>query len=126
LKFTLIEELRGEEGFAIYATAEVELFLNNLDDEVCEKTTALLAHVAEYGVPRNREKSKKLVDDVYELKAHQVRLAYVYGQRRRTIMLIHGFTKKSDDWPKNHMKVAKRVCAEVQDAFRKGTVQHGD
>jgi len=126
LKFTLIEEQQGEEGFAIYATAEVVLFLDNLDDEVCEKASSLLAHVAEHGIPRNREKSKKLIDEIYELKAYQVRLAYLYGERRRTILMIHGLTKKSDDWPKNHIKVARRVCAEVQDAFRKGTVKYGD
>jgi phage-related protein len=126
LKFTLIGELRGHEGFAIYATAEVALFLDNLDDEGCEKTTALLAHVAEHGIPWNRQKSKKLVEEIYELKAYQVRIAFVYGQRRRTIMLIHAFTKKSDNWPKNHIQVAKRVCAEVQDAFRKGTIQYGE
>lgn len=126
LKFTLIEKSRGEGGFAVCATAEVVLFLDNLEDDVCEKALALLAHVAEYGTPKNREKSKKLVGDIYELKAYQVRLAYVYGERRRTILMIHGFTKKSDDWPKNHLQVAKRVCAEAQDAIRKGAIQYGD
>jgi phage-related protein len=126
LKFTLVEESRGEEGFAVYATAEVALFLEGLDEEAWEKVIALLESVAEHGIPRNREKSKKLVDEIYELKAYQVRLAYLYGGRRRTILMIHGFLKKSDEWPKNHLKVAKRVCAEAQDALRKGTIEHVD
>lgn len=126
MKFTLIEELRGEEGFAVYATTDVVLFLESLDEEALDRVTALLEQITEHGIPRNRQKSKKLVDEIYELKAYQVRLAYLYGQRRRTILMIHGFLKKSDEWPRNHLKVAKRVCTEVQDALRRGAIQHVD
>lgn len=126
MKFQIIEAARSDAGFAIYATSEVIGFLEALNEDTFEKVIGLIQYVAEHGPPNNREKSKKVVDEIYELKSYQVRLAYIYGSRRRTILMIHGFLKKTDDWPKNHLKVAKRICAEALDAIRKGTIKHGD
>jgi hypothetical protein len=126
VKFEVIEAARSAAGFAIYATSGVIEFLEGLEEDSFEKVLGLIQYVAEYGPPNNREKSKKVVDEIYELKSYQVRLAYIYGSRRRTILMIHGFLKKSDDWPKNHLKAAKRICAETLDATRKGTIRYAD
>ena len=124
MKFNRLEKARSDAGFTIYATPEVVEFIEGLAAEALEKIMYLLQHTAELGPPGNRQKSKKVVDDIYELKAFQVRLAYLYGPIRRTVLLIHGFNKKSDEWPKNELKVAKRVSAATQEAIRKGTIQH--
>jgi phage-related protein len=126
VKFHRIEAASRDVGFAIYATIEVVKFLEGLDAESGQKVIGLIEQVAAEGPPWNREKSKKLFDDIYELKSYQVRLAYVYGSRRRTILLIHGIRKKSDEWPKGEKKVAKRVRAEVLDASEKGTIEYVD
>lgn len=126
MKFKLIDIARSDAGFAIYATAEVVEFIESLHGEAREKVLYLLEHTAEFGPPKNREKSKKLTDEVYELKAFQVRLAYIYGAIRRTILLLHGFRKKSDEWPKNELKIAQRISSATKTAIQKGTIKYDD
>lgn len=126
MKFKLLEKARSDAGFAIYATAEVVEFIEGLDDEAAAKVVYLLEHTAWNGPPNNRQKSKKVVDEIYELKSFQVRIAYIYGGVRRTILLLHGFKKKTDVWPKNELKIAKRISAETQIATEKGTIEYDD
>lgn len=124
MKFHLIAAALTEIGFAVYGTPDVMGFLDGLDSDAEDKVDPLIEQVAQSGPSWNREKSKKLVDEIYQLKAYQVRLAYVYGPRRRTILLIHGIRKKSDEWPRNELRVAKRIAAETETAANEGTVEY--
>jgi len=127
VKFEMLAEATTDRGFGVYATTDVMNFIKSLDDveSDLQKVTALIETVANSGPPQNYQKSKKLFDDIYELKSYQIRLAYIYGERRRTILLIHAIRKKADEWPKNEKKVAKRVRAEVLMATNKGTISYG-
>jgi len=125
LDFKLLEAIRGEAGFAIYAKPAVISYLEELSPEVMEKVAALLEFVSESGIPKNDTKSGVLLDGLYELKSYQVRLAFVYdSNRRRTILLLYGFSKKTDRWPKPDLKAAKRAQSEALEAISKGTVKY--
>ena len=125
MDFQLLEAPRGDAGFAIYARAGVVEYLDSLVPEALEKVTALLEYVSEHGIPKLDTKSGVIEDGLYELKSYQVRLAFIYAtNRRRTILLLYGFTKKTDRWPKPDVKAAKRIQAEALEALSKGTVKY--
>lgn len=125
MDFKLLEAMCGEAGFAIYARPAVVDYLENLVPEVLEKVTALLEYVSENGIPKHDTKSGVIADGLYELKSYQVRLAFIYDtSRRRTILLVYGFTKKTDRWPKHDVKAAKRAQADTLEAISKGSVKY--
>lgn len=108
MTFQLFRKARGGSGFSIYATEAVIASINELDADDYNKIDHLFDFIAEEGIPKNREKSKKLVDDIFELKSYQIRLAYIYGNNR-SIRIFYHLTKKQHDWPKSDLKVVKQL-----------------
>ena len=81
-----------------------------------KKMTALLMRAAHHGPPRNREKCQKMAgEDFWEFKASQQRIFWCYDARRRKrIVLLHGFTKKTSQTSNNQLDAGRRAYREVQ------------
>jgi phage-related protein len=89
----------------------VERFIDGLGKEDQQKFTALLQRTSNEGLPANREKFKKLEDDLFEFKSFQVRVfCTVCGKR---IILIHGVIKKKNRHDQEDIDKAKRLLAEA-------------
>ena len=78
--------------------------------------TALLTRVAHHGPPRNREKCQKMAGEAFwEFKASQQRIFWCYHpRRRRQIVLLHGFTKKTAQTPMNQLEAGRHAYREFQ------------
>jgi len=86
-------------------------FIDDLGKEDQQKLTALLKRTSDEGPPANREKFKKLEDDLYEFKSFQVRVfCTIRGAR---IILINGVVKKKDRHDQEDIDKAKRLLAEA-------------
>ena len=101
-----------------YATSggrsQVEIFLESLSERDRKRMTALLARAAHHGPPRNREKCQKLAgEDFWEFKASQQRIFWCYDRgRRRRIVLLHAFTKKTAQTPRNQLDAGRHAYRE--------------
>ena len=60
---------------------------------------------------KNPEKFKKIEDNLYEIKSHQVRI-WCYMDKDENIVLIDGYLKKSNKIPKNELKKAKSILKQ--------------
>ena len=89
----------------------MERFINGLGREDQQKLTALLQRTAAEGPPINREKFKKLEDDIFEFKSFQVRVFCTI--RDQKIILIHGVIKKKDRHDQEDIDKAKRLLREA-------------
>jgi len=86
-------------------------FIEGLGKEDQQKLTALLQRTANEGLPANREKFKKIEDDLFEFKSFQVRVfCTICGPR---IILIYGVIKKKDRHDRADIDKAKRLMKEA-------------
>lgn len=103
-----------------YATSrdrcQITTFLESLSERDRKKMTALLTRAAHHGPPRNREKCQKMAgEDFWEFKASQQRIFWCYDPgRRRRIVLLHGFTKKTAQTPRNQLEAGRHAYRELQ------------
>ena len=76
----------------------------------------MLRYAAHQGPPRNREKCQKMAgEDFWEFKASQQRIFWCYDAvRRKRIVLLHGFTKKTAHTPKKQLEAGRRAYREAQ------------
>jgi len=96
------------------ASCQVAEYLDSLNDRNRKRVAALLDHSATNGPPRNKEKCRKVAGEgFWEFKAHQQRIFWCYGPRKQ-IVLLHGFTKKSNDTPKRELASARQAYGEAQ------------
>ena len=89
-------------------------FIEALPASDLAKLLSLLKRAGDMGVLNlnNREKFKKLEDNLYEFKIFQIRIpCFLAG---RTVILTHGFFKKQDKVPKAEIARAKRIREECQ------------
>jgi hypothetical protein len=86
-------------------------FIEDLGREDQQKLVALLKRTADEGPPNNREKFKKLEDDIFEFKSFQVRVFCTIRDAR--IILINGVVKKKDRHDQEDIDKAKRLLAEA-------------
>lgn len=76
------------------------------------KLMALFERYAEYGPIPNREKFKKVADNLFEFKSFQLRM-FCY-QKGRQLVLTHGVKKKRDDLRPADIERAKRIRNEYE------------
>ena len=75
------------------------------------KLWALFQRLSDFGVISNREKFKKLNDDLWEFKSHQLRLLGAFRPGRR-FLVAHGVRKKKDDLGRSDIERAVRILKE--------------
>ena len=96
------------------ASCQVAEYVDSLNDRNRKRFTALLNYSAKNGPPRNKEKCRKVAgEDFWEFKVHQQRIFWCYGPRKQ-IVLLHGFTKKSNQTPRRELASARQAYGEAQ------------
>lgn len=96
------------------ASCQVAEYLSSLNDRNRKRFTALLNRSATNGPPRNNEKCRRVAGEgFWEFKAHQQRIFWCYGPRKQ-IVLLHGFTKKSNQTPRRELASARQAYGEAQ------------
>jgi phage-related protein len=90
-------------------------FIETLDAKMRAKFYMLERLLSEYGNSLREPYSKHLDDGIFEIRARQgtdiarVLYFFVFGKR---IILLNGFTKKTQKTPKSEIATAKRYRAE--------------
>ena len=93
---------------------QVTTYLQSLEERDRKSVTALLTHVANQGPPRNQEKSRKIAgEDFWEFKARQQRIFWCYIIGRK-IVLLHGFTKKTEKTPTREVKAGRLAYRQAR------------
>lgn len=94
----------------------VTTFLESLSERDRKRMTALLTRAAHHGPPRNREKCQKMAGEgFWEFKASQQRIFWCYDPRRRKrIVLLYGFTKKTAQTPKKQLEAGRHAYREAR------------
>jgi mRNA-degrading endonuclease RelE of RelBE toxin-antitoxin system len=73
----------------------IKEFLYNLGERDKRRVTRLLQRVADFGIPKNTEKSRRLKGtqrNIWEFKSYNVRLPYFFIGGN-SLVLTHGFFK---------------------------------
>lgn len=89
-------------------------FIAALKDEDRAKVKRLIQWFAEKGAIENREKFKKLTQELFEFKSFQVRLGAFFGPGKE-LFLTHGFIKKANNWPAAQITTALAIKREHED-----------
>jgi len=106
---------RGRWGRVVYAAEQgggnrASTFFEGLSSADRVKMGTLFKRFAEFGEIKNREKFKKIADDLFEFKSHQVRMFCFIDAR--TVVLTHGCIKKRDALNSADIERAQRIKAE--------------
>lgn len=87
---------------------QVKDFIDGLSEIEQKKIVKLLQFSADYGLPKNEKKFKKLEKDIWEFKSNQIRIL-CFIERERMVILTHGFLKKSGRTPKREIEKAQEI-----------------
>jgi hypothetical protein len=115
---------QAESGWRIemYRTATgeipVQTFLANLTQPHHDEAVALLALLREQGNLLRRPQSGVIRTGIFELRGHQVRIAYVFRPGRR-IVLLDGVVKKRDRLPADFVTRVGRMARALEEAERR-------
>lgn len=88
-------------------------FLEGLTERERDEVAAYIEHIAEHGPSKNIEKYRKLhgVEELWELKIAKVRIIVFY-EEHKTMILSHGFRKRSGRTPPKEIARAERLRDE--------------
>ncbi len=87
-------------------------FIADLDDRDKAKLKALFNRFSEYGSITNREKFKKIADNLFEFKSFQIRMfCYI---KDRQVVITHGVKKKRNDLSPADLDRARRIRNEYE------------
>lgn len=108
-----VAEIYSGRKFVIYAITlhnrcPVEEFINALSETEQKKVVKLLQFSADYGLPVNEEKFKKLEKDIWEFKSNKARILCFF-EKEKIIITTHGFLKKTGKTPRGEIKKAKKI-----------------
>jgi len=93
------------------STSPGQDFYDNLSVGDQAKMNTLFTYLGDHGKISNRHKFKKVKDDLWEFKSHQIRMLCTFSPKR-VVIISHGFRKKSDKIPPAEIERAKRILAE--------------
>jgi phage-related protein len=98
---------------------QVQGFIDELDKQDQKKVVALVKRLADHGMLANEQKFHKLKGlDLWELKSFQVRI-FCFFDAGRIVILTHGFSKKSNETPKEEIAKAIKLQKEYFAGKRK-------
>ena len=83
------------------------------------KIIALIDKLEEYGVSIGEPYTKKLTDEIWELRPLRNRILYD-GYRDDTFILLHAFVKKTQKTPSKEIDTAKRRLKDYQERNNNG------
>lgn len=93
-------------------TAPGNLFFLQLEEGDQAKMAALFSRMAQHGRISNEQKFKHIEgSEFFEFKSHQVRMLCYYLPGR-LLVITHGFKKKGNRIPKEHITRAERIQKE--------------
>lgn len=107
--------VRGNWGRVEYAaridgSAPARVYVQSLTDADRAKLYALFKWMADFGKISNRVKFKQVDGELFEFKAHQLRVScWRVGD---CWYLLDGFTKKQDGWKSGELKHALNLLVE--------------
>lgn len=106
----------GERYVIAFATlpggeSPAEAFYDSLPVLDQAKLQTLFRYLGDHGRISNPEKFKKLQDDLREFKSFQIRMICAFCPGK-TVVISHGFMKKSAKTPPGEMDRAARILAE--------------
>jgi len=85
----------------------VERFIQSFDDITGPKVVRAIELLGEFGPRLGMPHSKKIEDHIFELRVRgiqEVRIFYTFHEH--SIVLLHGFIKKSQKIPKKEIEIA--------------------
>lgn len=98
---------RGGWRVELYRTATGEVpvraFVDGLEPRPRDEADALVRLLREQGNQLRRPHSALIAEGVFELRGHQVRIAYVFRPGRRAV-LLDGTMKKQDKLPREFVR----------------------
>lgn len=104
-----VEEHTKSNGESPFGTWFRTLTGRNRDEAV-----TLLVALREHGNMLRFPRSKKVEENLFELRSgHQVRIFYTFKPGRR-IVLLDGIVKKSDEIPRDDLKRVRQYKREVE------------
>lgn len=102
------------------ANCQVEAYFDGLDERNRKRVLALLDRAAKAGPPWNQEKCRRVEGErFWEFKAYQERIFWCYGPDRQ-IVLLYGFTKKSNKTPKRELDTGRQAYDGAQQELSLG------
>jgi len=106
---------RGNWGRVEYAersdgSVPARVFVRSLTDSDGAKLHALFKMMADQGRISNRTKFRQVEDDLFEFKAHQLRVSC--WRAGNCWYLLDGFVKKQDKWKPGELAHAMNLLAE--------------
>jgi len=105
----IIDEYTKADGESPFQT-----FFHGLTEQRRDDATALLLALREHGNMLRPPRSKKVEDNLFELRGyHQVRIFYLFLPGRR-IVVLDGIIKKTDKIPRHDLKRVKQYKREVE------------
>lgn len=94
-------------------------FIGGLDVRDKAKLLALFQRYADHGYITNRERFKKIADNVYEFKSFQIRVfCFIKG---RQAVVTHGAKKKRDDLNPADIERALRIRSQYEASLETAT-----
>ena len=98
-KVILFELARGEKP--------VEEFIKSLDESTIAKSLREINLLEKYGIYLSAPHSKKLSDNLYELRIRgKQEIRIIYGFRHERIYLLHAFKKQTQKTPQKEITTA--------------------
>lgn len=98
----------------------VKEFMDLLDYKTRAKLLKIINYIKKYGVNSVPKYTKKLTGtNLWELRTLgkiNARIIY-FTSRNNTIILLHGFIKKSQKTPKNDIEIAKNRLRQYKDSI---------
>lgn len=86
----------------------VEKFINSQDQSTISKYARLAVLLSQYGPILHYPYSKKLTNNLYELRSHgdtKIRIIYTYLNKK--YYLLHAFKKKTQKTPSKEISIAE-------------------
>ena len=86
---------------------KLEKFIASLDTKTGPKVTRTIELLEEFGPRLGMPHSRKVRDDIFELRIRgiqEIRIFYIFHEH--SIVLLHGFIKKSQKIPRKELRVA--------------------
>ena len=99
--------------FTIKYDEEVEEFIESLQEVSKSKLTRLIRLLVAFGPDLGMPHSRRLTNRLFELRirgAQEIR--FFYFEKKRVIIVLHSFKKKTQEIPSRELEKAKKLLIE--------------